>query len=177
MRLWSPPQTSAINSLSWYIFDSPRSFPSLSFSRPASSLPLSNPLPASRLPLPGPPLRRVATAERARRALRQPRCGGAGRRAAGALGGSGGRQAGRQADGVAGGWRRPCLVVRAGGSESLSVCEGGKERASSPRRPPAAPARPRRRPAAQRRGRAEPSWVGPGPCCSPCTVCGGTSPR
>lgn len=81
-------------------------------------------------PVPAPPLRCVAKAERARQALRHPRCGGAGRREAGALSGSGGRQAGRQADGVAGGWWRPCLLVRAGGSESLSVCEGGKERAS-----------------------------------------------
>lgn len=39
-------------------------------------------------------------------------------------------EAGRQADGLAGGRRRPCSLVRAGGSESLSVCEGGKERAS-----------------------------------------------
>ena len=139
------------------------------------------PFPASRLPFPAPPLRYAAKAERARRDLRHPRCGGAGRRAAGALGGSGGRQAGREADRVAGGWWRPCLLVRAGGSESLSVCEGGKEpaggRASNPCRQPAAPARPRRRPVAPRRGRAEPSWVGPGPCCSPCTVCGVTSPR
>ena len=76
----------------------------------------------------------------------------------------GGRPAGRQADEVAGGWWWLYLLVRAGGSESLSVCEGGKERtggrASSPRRPPAAPARPRRRRRRRRRpaprpGRAE----------------------
>lgn len=137
----------------------------------------------SRLRLPSRPRPSAASRrqERSRRALRQPRCGGAGRWAAGALGGRGGRQAGRQAGGLAGGWRRLCSLVREGGSESLSVCEGGKERAGEQaagalrlqHEPgPAATRIPALKP-----GRAEPSWVGPGPCCSPCTVCGGTSPR
>ena len=72
---------------------------------------------ASRLPFPAPPLRCAAKAERVKRALRHRRCGGAGRRAAGALGGSGGRQAGRQAG------RRSCRRVVV----AVLAGEGGRE--------------------------------------------------
>lgn len=94
----------------------------------------------------------------------------------------GGRPAGRQTASQAGGGGR----AGCGGRERVSHCarvrEGRSERASEQPAPVALPPLPpglpsRRLPSAQRPGRAEPSRVGPGPCCSPCTVCGGTSPR
>lgn len=180
MILWSPPQT-FIKSIHYYPF-------SFLFSLPLLSSPADPPdiFLASRLPSPSrpaPPFRCVAKVERARRALRQPRCGGAGRGAGGwrtwrqaAEGGrpAGGRRSSRRR------WRL-CSPAWAGGRESLSVCEGGKElavelaaRAVFPQHQPGPAAA---RSPATSPGRAEPSWIRPGPCCSPCTVCGGTSPR
>lgn len=180
MRSRIPLPTSTLKSLS----DFPHSLPSRPFSRPSfpwlpkPSLP-SNPLLASRFLFPARPF----SASRRQRG----RGGLYGSRVAAGRGAGGwrawrqrweaGRQAGRRSR------RRVAAAVLGseGGREWVTERVWGREgasgRASSSRRSPAAPARPRRRPAAQRRGRAEPSWVGPGPCCSPCTVCGGTSPR
>lgn len=127
MKFWSPPQTLPSRSSDEQFFFSAHPFrvlllPSL-LPRPPQ------PFPASASPFPAPPLRYSAKAERARQALHIHLRRGGAPGLAGALGGSGGRQArlSRQA-------RSP---RRAGGGRAgeggrvslLSVCEGGKERA------------------------------------------------
>lgn len=159
-----------------------------SWSTPASVIKSTNrgfpPPPDSSPQPPQPrPTRRVSRRRPQPRALYGSRVAagrGAGRPA---LDGSGGRQAGRQTGSQAGGGGRAGCRGRERVSHCARVREGRSEGASSPRPPPSRSSRqptptPRHRlPSAQRPGRAEPSRVGPGPCCSPCTVCGGTSPR